>query len=653
MSALRSHKSLRNFVTSSLVLGVIATTIVDSPASAIEPQIGLPTAALSSPITADDPLYAEPDPGVLPEFSEPGIPQSRAQSSRAASQCQYGTWAANDKDEADAKRMMAGWARVGHYGTFRLKKNPNWRHTNALDYSGNGHMHSLDWALPLLRHGLRAGKQKMVKRFYKIVLDWIKDNPPNNPRQWKAYGQIESGFRMITLTCALAGPVPTKKKRKKIVKSMKLQATVAQKRWVNYNNVSFLQAAGIFAVGCALGQKKTLKKGKKLMGKNSKKMIAKDGSVREGSLLYARNTYLWTGQEIARMRACGKAPGPKLRRSERIADFLAQGARPDRRYEALGDGGTKKVKKAETPAGSLLRYVATKGADGSRPQSLYRTYSSGFIFGHSGFGQERKYAKETYYSVRTGPGPASEYHAHYDAAALTVASRGDQLLFDTGPYRYIKNSKATYIRSRSAHNNVNIDGLSAGGPRPTVTAAASSVAGDFTSIVDGAYANTHLQRTIWYDRIGDFFIVMDDVGPASPATFYANWNLGRYRTVVIDGQSAATEGTGANVSIINVASPVTLSSAAGSKDPWRGWNSTEYGELVASPTLRAAAASPTTRLVTVIVPRSAGVAADTVSATGDLTATGAVVTTVVNGVEYSRSISTTGVTSIDVEPELP
>jgi len=602
--------------------------------------------AQSEDESRDSSLYAEPDPGVLPEYSEPGIPQNRARTSRAASQCQFGPWDAKKTDAADAAAIMAGWARVSHYGTFRLKKNPSWRHTNELDYSGNGHMHSLNWALPLLIEGLRTNNKAMVKRFYKIILDWIKDNPPNKPRQWKAYGQIESGFRMITLSCALAGPVPNKKKRKKIVSSMKTQAKVARQRWVNYNNVAFLQAAGIFAVGCSIGDRKTLRKGKKLMGKNSKKMIAGDGSVREGSLLYARNTYIWTQQQISRMRACGKSPGSKLRRSERIADFLAHGARPDRRYEALGDGGTGKVTRDQTPAGSALRYVATKGADGARPASLYRTYEAGFVFGHSGFGQQKPFAKETYYSLRTGPGPESEYHAHYDAAALTVASRGDQLLFDTGPYRYIKNGAASFIRSRSAHNNINIDGRSASGPRPAITAASTSAEGDFTSIVDSGYPGARLQRTVWYDRRGDFFVVMDDVATGSPASFYANWNVGRDRTVQIADQVASTEGPGANVSIINVASPVSISAVSGSKSPWAGWNSTKYGELVPSPSIRAAAASPTTRLVTVIIPRSSGVSSDSVSATGQLTATGVQVIPVIGGQQYPLDITATGVTRV-------
>lgn len=630
---------------STLVLGLAGSSLVATPSGAAAPQLSLVSAPTENqPSVADSAFYAEPDPGALPQYSEPGIPQKRSRGSKAARQCQYGPWAAKDTDREDAARIMSGWARVGHYGTFRLKKNPSWRHTSALDYSGNGHMHSLNWALPLLTQGMRTNNKAMRKRFYKIILDWIKDNPPKKPRQQIAYGQIELGFRMITLSCALAGPVPGKKKRKKIVSSMRTQAKVARQRWVNSNNVAFLQAAGIFAVGCSLGDRKTLKKGKKLMGQNVEKMIASDGSVREGSLLYARNTYIWTQQQISRMRACGTSPGAKLRRSNLIPAFLAHSVRPDGRYEALGDGGSRKAARDQTPAGSALRYAATRGTEGSRPDGLYRTYEAGFIFGRSGWGQRQKFRKETYYSIRTGPGPATEYHAHHDAFALTVASRGSQLLYDTGPYRYIHNKAARYIRSRPAHNTVVIEGRQADGRRPWVSKAYSSAEGDFTSVVDRGVAGSTLQRTIWYDRTGDFFVVMDDVETGKPAPFFANWNLGRDRTVTIDGQVVSTDGPGANVSLINVASPVTWSVLTGkSGSNWGGWSSFKYGELVASPSVRARATQGTNRTVTLIFPRSNNAPADTVSATGVLTPTGSQVTAKVGGVDYPLHISRNGV----------
>ena len=262
-------------------------------------------------------------------------------------------------------------------------------------------------------------------------------------------------------------------------------------------------------------------------------------------------------------------------------------------------------------------------------------------FSATGFGQSRPFGDETYYSVRTGPGHATEYHAHSDAGALTMASKGSQLLYDTGQYKYVRDAASAFIYSRAAHNNVSLDGRSASAPRPTVVTSQSSSDGDLTSVVDPAYVGTQLQRTIWYDRVGDYFIVVDDVSMDRVGTFYLNWNFERDRMVTIDGQSASTSGPGANVSVINVASPVSYSVGAGQKSPYRGWSSEAYGELVPPQ-------SPRTRMGTaelncfVIVPRASGLNLNCLSATGTITAAGAQVDTTIGGTTYRIDLSPTG-----------
>ena len=634
-------RTVRELVRVKRPRGVVAAVCLSLTATGLALA---PVAPASANSAAADPVVeisdgTEIDPGPLPQDSVPSLPQTRSTPAKAASQCQYGMFASAAADDVDATNIMRGYARVAQYGTFRLKKNPSWRYTSALDNSGNGNMHALFWMLPLLRVGLRTGNQAMVKRFYALMFDWIKDNPPKRPRQSDAYGQIESGWRMTTMACGLAGPAPN---RKKLKDALRTQAKVAAKRWSNVNNVSFIQAGGIFSAGCATGDKKLRNKGLTLMARNTSKMIAAEGSVREGSLIYSRNTYKWTQQQIARIRGRGVRVPAELLRADRTPDFLAHSIRPDRRYEALGDGTPAKSSTADAPGGGAFAYMATKGAEGTVPSKPYSSWSAGFIFGHSGFGQSRPFGDETYYSVRTGPGHATEYHAHSDAGALTMASKGSQLLYDTGQYKYVRDAASAFIYSRAAHNNVSLDGRSASAPRPTVVTSQSSSDGDLTSVVDPAYVGTQLQRTIWYDRVGDYFIVVDDVSMDRVGTFYLNWNFERDRMVTIDGQSASTSGPGANVSVINVASPVSYSVGAGQKSPYRGWSSEAYGELVPAPSLRAHAWGPANRIVSVIVPRASGVEPSTVSATGTITAAGAQVDTTIGGTTYRIDLSPTG-----------
>lgn len=584
------------------------------------------------------------DPGPLPPPSALiPQPQNRAAGGNPASQCQWGRWAARGDDAANANAIMAGAVKLVGYGTLSVRKNPTWRYQSSLDSSGNGHMHSLFWALPLLRTGLKTGNQAMVDRFYYLVRDWIRDNPIRRPRQGAAYGQIETGFRLLTFACALAGPAPNPAL---IAKSMTAQAKYSAARWRAINNASFHAGSGILATGCSLNRGPLIQRGLSFMSRMSDAMIAADGSVREGATDYARDTYAWTQHAIARVAACGQAIPEPLSRSSLIPNFLTQAVRPDGKYEALGDSSVDRAVPSDAPADSTLKYASTAGAQGTNPGTVYAPFSAGFIFARSGWGTPtRPFGKETFYSLRTGPGSAYEYHAHNDAGALTLASQGSQLLFDTGIYRYGGGDASWFVRTRAAHNTVLIRGVPSGAPRPTVTASYTSGDGDFTSINDAAYVRSSIQRSVWYDRAGDFFVVMDDVSTRKPRYISQNWNLGRDRTVTVNGAAAATAGSGANVSIISVGDTPDYSVLTGSRNPWRGWNSAAYGELSPSPSLGVQTATrvASARLVTVIVPRDAETPETAVSATGQLDATGAALTVNKSGIEYRLAISSSGV----------
>lgn len=612
--------------------------------------------------------YGDIDPGALP--SAAGVPQhlsnraggkvKAATRGGAASQCQQSLWGPLAGDAAEANAIMAGRFELENYGVMVVKPNPNWRSQRSLDYSGNGLQHSLAWSLPLLRVGTATHNQAMINRFYALLTDWIKDNPIRKPRQAAAYGQIETGFRLLTMTCALAGPVPSPKIAKKIAGSLQTQGKFGSKHWSSVNNASFHHAAGIYAAGCALNNGKIKKAGLRFMSRISGRMIEADGSVNEGSIRYAKNTYLWTQQEIARVRACGSAPSAELRRSDLIPGFLANGVRPDGRYEAIGDGNTNRANPADASANANLLYAATDGTQGTVPSQLFSSYRAGFIFGRSGWGQSRSFGRETFYSVRTGAGRPAVFHAHSDQGSFTLSSLGKELVLDAGPYRTTSDAMAGFIRTRAAHNVVNIPGAKTSAPAPRVSAAASSGDGDFVSLTDSSYGSkANIARTVFYDRTGDYFIIMDDVQSKSARTIFQNWNLGASRSVALtqaaDAQPgrADTDGGGSNVSLISVGTPSTQQVLTGSTSPYAGWNSANYGLIEASPSLHVNAFGKTARFVTVVIPRSSSTSAGAVSAVGELTAEGAVVTTTINSVGYRVSLTRGGYSRMEVPPPAP
>lgn len=584
-----------------------------------------------SGLYADVPMSAvEQIPRVITRSADP--------TTRAASQCAGSGFDASGSDEVQARNIMAGRFKLDRYGYMALPSNPSWRNQASLDYSGNGMQHALWWALPLLRTGVSANRPDMVTRFYALVDDWLRDNPIKRPRSWQAYGQIESGFRMVTLACAAeyAGA-----RAHRYLRALRAQARHAAARWRLVNNASFHQATGIFAAACVLASRKLRQRALSYLARAAGSLIHSDGSVFEGSLEYARATYIWTLEGANRVRACGVAPPAELARAYRIPNFLAYGVRPDGRYEALGDGGAKIAYPGDAPAGSYLQYASTAGAAGVSPPSLFAVFGAGFVFGRSGWGSGASFAGQTFYSVRTGAGPSQIYHAHADAGSLTAHADGSQLLHDAGPY-----AGSSMIRTRLGHNVVSIDGMTAGSPPPTIVAARSTAEGDLLTLMDRAYRRSSIKRTIWYDRRGDFFVVIDTVRQRRRRSTFQNWNLGRDRAVQLVGSAAHSGGPGANLSLISVGNSPAYSVVRGSYSPWGGWNSEYYSEVKPAPAVRIAMRDKRLTFATVIIPRAAGVGPDTVAATGEAYAGGANLTVTAGGQSYGLRITATDVVRV-------
>ncbi len=594
------------------------------------------------------------------------VPRSslRTQRQRARTQCRAWLWGNNPNDMSQARALKRNrQIALQHYGTLRLPrkiKKMSWLPQSSLDHSGNGHMHSLFWALPLLRVGVQKKKPGMVKLFYRIINTYVKKNRPAKPRTWYMNSQIVSGFRQWTLACAFDGPAPN---RKLLRQAIKREGAYAVKNWQSINNASFHHASGSFASACILRQPKRMKQARQQLGSISSRMIAEDGSVREGSMVYARNTAVWTLQQINRVRSCGQNVPAALNRATRIPAFLAQGTRPDGFLEMLGDSPRRRPGADLAAMDAGVNYVQSRGKSGRAPSSLFSVYQAGFIFGRTGWGTgDRSFARETFYSMRTGPGGSAEYHAHSDAGAVTFASRGSQHLHDTGSYRYSKDAREWFVRSRQAHNVVHVPGVNAGSPRPSVLAARSNAAGDFIMVRDTAYGSrATINRTTWFDREAEFLIVIDDVSTPRRERIVQNWNLDRTRTVTsaVDGQGIQqfdSHGSGSNVSLRSavLGSQVSTSAAdssAGRTNPWRGWSSYVYGELVPAPSVHLSATGTRMRIATVIVARGANAGPERVSAEFDDSVPGVLTIRIRDQRgEYVRAVSSSGVQVVTDPP---
>ncbi|TAK70032.1 MAG: hypothetical protein EPO13_03385 [Actinomycetota bacterium] len=554
----------------------------------------------------------------------------------AAAQCPIGAGASSGNAKLEAKRaaeLYAGTVVLGSYGTFRWGANPSWKPKRTLDASGNANMHGLDYLLPLLREGVRTANAAYVNRFYAILRDWVKDNPKRPLSSTGAYSQLPQGLRLVTMVCAVAGP---QGKAGWLRKALKAQAdAVAKGPWVPGNNTALAQSLGLLAAGQTLRRGDLVNLAAARIDDIAGRALTADGSDRENAIQYGLTNYVWYGEAAQRLAIAGRPTPANLNRIAAIPSFLAWATRPDGRLEAVGDSSP--VDLPNSFGDPAVAWSATQGAAGAPPSTLFATFAGGYAFGRSGWGTgARSFADETFYSVRYDVPGGSSAHQHADAGALTLASHGAQLLFDSGPYRYANDAKRAYVRSRAAHNVVDLPGVpyTAGATEVLQTRGGAS---DDLTFIDHGYAGATVTRTIHYDRAHDLFVVWDTAESDTPRTFTQNWQLGRDRSVVATnaagGTGIATTGAGANLTMRWAGPQPAVSTVKGRSAPMLGWNSQAYGELVPAPTVQATQTGTSASWLTVLVPRRDGVADNQIVTQGAAGPTSAAVSIQAPGVD--------------------
>nr|WP_231126977.1 heparinase II/III family protein [Motilibacter aurantiacus] len=516
---------------------------------------------------------------------------------------------------------MAGRAVVGGYGWFPLAKNVSWRPYSTLDSSGKGHMHSLDYLLPLLREGARTGNGAMVNRFYGVLQDWVKDNGPGASSRRYAWGPpIYEGYRALVLTCAAAGP---KGRQAWLRKALAQHGAMLadSRRYEGVNNASLHQSMGLYAIGVTTGREDWKRTAVNRMSTLGTRLIFADGSDNEGAPAYGVANYRWFGEARTRLERGGTPLPSSLDRVAKVPEFVTMATRPDGRLEALGDTSPNTLQSAVWD-GTAAEFARTQGASGPRPASTFAAYSGGYVFGRSGWGESRAFADETFYSVRAGR-KSGIPHAHDDVTSVTLYSQGSPLLLDPGQWRYQYGSMRDHILSHASHNVVVVDGAARVHQGAPQVRASSAGGVDLVTVTDRGYRGVTITRTLAYDRAEDALVVWDRLSSTQPVRASQQWLLGRDRAVRLTSDVAHTTGPGANVSLLFTSGGAPMDVVKGSTSPRRGWNSMAYGELGAAPSLRASQTGTELSWLTVIAPRKAGAGAGTVSATASVSGAGA------------------------------
>jgi hypothetical protein len=337
--------------------------------------------------------------------------------------------------------------------------------------------------------------------------------------------------------------------------------------------------------------------------------IDSQGAMNEQATGYASLTRrLW---EVAaqRLTDCGYSVPSVMRvRTALMPLFIAHSVAPSGTMVQIGD---TYASPPQMVLGTPVEYAATKGASGSPPASNVAIYSAGYVFGRSGWGTQRPFGAESFYSLRFGRG--RQVHGHHDHMSLTYYARGRELLVDSGHVGYEAGAYRDYLRSPRAHNVMILPGASfSGAATTTLTRSAVGSDGQFYEVADTAFGGLDRRRSVYVSQRPDLVIVFDRVRGGSSTTRYQQlWHLDPTFAIERIGRSFATATvSGANtrlwlgqVPFPNQAVPPGSTWAVrGETNPYQGWVSRQALSRIKAPVVSMSRTGRSTAMLTVITP---------------------------------------------------
>ena len=331
--------------------------------------------------------------------------------------------------------LSTGTINLGHGGTYHLTEHPDWKPQSTSDTSGDRHVNSLNWALPLLFRGVQVQNQAMVDRFRQILLYWIADH--QGPRSSWVDSSIYGGLRTETLVCAaqtLNDPVITSAALRDAQTMVKSNVGVRDVA-VGSNNTDLIRQTGALAAFCWTGDVGLRDKAWRNLVAIANGVVQPDGSDVEGSPGYAVYIEQLLEDVQAAATTCGIPADPIPTLRNKLYDFVAQSIRPDFLVESIGDSINESLKGSFGAADGQAEWVRTGGKSGTPPAPIYSVYDGGYVFGRSGW-QPQPGMPDSFYSVRSSSTRPATAHTHDDGTGLTFYSKGVEWIGDPGPFRY-------------------------------------------------------------------------------------------------------------------------------------------------------------------------------------------------------------------------
>ena len=350
-----------------------------------------------------------------------------------------------------ADMLMADRYDLGTLDTVTIPFPPTWSEDPHRDRNWRFRLHSLDWMLALIEASSETGEGRYLDRALDLAQSWLEANPREDPPSDFSWNDHSTALRAQVLVC-LANAAPG---HDWLEEGLELHGTTLADPafYVNRGNHALNQDIGLLEVGCYLGRDDWKQLAQERIDALLPQSVDRQGVVNEQAIGYALYNYQRYTVANEVLDACGLPEPAGFDRVRKIPVFLGHATEPNGRYPLIGD--TLDVAATVIP-GTIAAFAATQGERGPKPETDIRVFDAGYIFGRTGWGESRRVAAETYFTLRFGQG--REHHGHDDQGSLTLYGEGTRLLVDPGLYAYEFDRRRDYVLSRDAHNTVVVAG---------------------------------------------------------------------------------------------------------------------------------------------------------------------------------------------------
>jgi len=324
-------------------------------------------------------------------------------------------------------------------------------------------LHTLNPVYYLSNAYVQTGNSKYMDLAGEILDSWIQyDETSENKNRYIWYDHTVAVRTENLIYYALVCKNHTGKPNEKVESLIQVHADwlSQEENYVIDHNHGIFEDGALIKCGYYLGIRDYIDIGKERLDKQLKYAFPNKAVHIENSMGYHIGLIEYLRQISAFLSSVGDDYSETTKEYFTGAiEFLIYAYQPDLSLPSIGDtyGGENTGKNEIYDYGnSFLRYIASKGKDGIKPEDKTKIFKNdGYVFIRENWDAD-SFTDSTWLMFKSGYN--STTHKHNDDLSIALYSKGYDIFIDPGMYNYmVGNYIHDYLNSSFAHNTIIVD----------------------------------------------------------------------------------------------------------------------------------------------------------------------------------------------------